>query len=88
MARQQTFADRLRAAREKAGVTPYRLAQLSGITKQAISRLESGQSQPTWDTVQALARALGVSCEAFTTPPPAPAAAPPVKPRGRPRKGK
>jgi transcriptional regulator with XRE-family HTH domain len=88
VARKETFADRLRAARERAGITPYRLAQVSGITKQAISRLEAGNTQPTWETVQALARALGVSCEAFVT---APAGQPePVqpKPRGRPRKAK
>jgi DNA-binding XRE family transcriptional regulator len=66
-----TFADRLRHARAEAGISQYRLAQLTGLSKQALSQLELGQSQPSWETVQALARALGVSCEAFLTDPPA-----------------
>jgi transcriptional regulator with XRE-family HTH domain len=65
--RQETFADRLTALREAAGVSQYRLAQLSGVTKQTVSRLEAGQVQPSWDTVQALARGLGVEVGAFVT---------------------
>jgi transcriptional regulator with XRE-family HTH domain len=86
--KQETFAERLQALREKAGVTQYRLAQLSGVSKQTLSRLELGTTQPSWDTVQALARGLGVEVGAFViesarqTPPV------PARPRGRPRKGK
>jgi transcriptional regulator with XRE-family HTH domain len=65
-----TFADRLRQVRTAAGISQYRLAKLSGLSKQAINLLESGQSRPSWETVQALARALGVSCESFLTDPP------------------
>src|SRR5262245_25443307 len=79
--KRETFADRLQALREAAGISQYRLAQLSGITKQGISRLEMGETRPAWDTVQALARALGVSVEEFVVegedlgkPPPAPPA--------------
>lgn len=63
--KRETFADRLRALREVAGISQYRLAKLSGLSKQAVSYLESGQYQPSWETVQALAKALGVTCEAF-----------------------
>ena len=82
----KTFADRLRGLRDQAGLSQYGLAKLSGLSKQALSRLELGDNEPTWETVQLLASALGVDCTAFADPgvkPPAPAEA---KPRGRPRK--
>jgi transcriptional regulator with XRE-family HTH domain len=83
-----TFADRLTAMREAAGISQYRLAQLSGLTKQAISRLERGEGQPSWETVQALARGLGVTCEAFLTEPEEPPPPPPEprKPGRKPKK--
>ena len=85
--KQETFADRLSAIREAVGISQYRLAQLSGVTKQTISRLELGETQPSWDTVQLLARALGAEVTAFVTlPAELPATEKP--PRGRPKKGK
>ena len=51
----------------RAGVSQYRLAQLSGVTKQTVSKLELDETSPSWETVQLLAKALGVSCEAFVT---------------------
>ena len=78
------FADRLRDLRESAGLSQYAVAKLSGLSKQSVSRLELGDNEPTWETVQLLAAALGVDCRAFADPavkPPAPAEA---KPRGRP----
>ncbi len=66
MAKQrETFADRLTAIRVAAGFSQYRLAQLSGLSKQSVSVLEQGTSKPSWETVQSLAKALGVTCEAF-----------------------
>jgi transcriptional regulator with XRE-family HTH domain len=62
--RKETFADRLRALRLQAGITQYRLAKLSGLTNQGVSRLEKG-GQPSWATVQKLAGALGVEVTAF-----------------------
>ncbi|MCI0462122.1 MAG: helix-turn-helix transcriptional regulator [Gemmataceae bacterium] len=94
------FAGRLLALREAAGLSKYRLAELTGLTRQALGLLESGQTVPTWDTVQKLARALGVSCEAFEDPgmelpeakPPGKAGRPPKKPadqaEGKKGKGK
>ncbi len=83
--KQQTFAERLRAVREAADISQYRLSQLTGLSKQTISSLELGQYKPSWDTVQLIAAALGVSCEEFTVPQQLPPPAPPK--RGRPRKG-
>jgi transcriptional regulator with XRE-family HTH domain len=96
-----TFAERLQSLREAKGLSQYALAKRSGLSKQALSRLELGDREPSWGTVQVLAAALGVSCEAFATPvqlptyeprgpgrPPKPETrlASPKKPRGRPRK--
>jgi transcriptional regulator with XRE-family HTH domain len=60
----ETFADRLRALRGAAGVSQYRLAKDTGLSAQTMSRLEKG-AKPSWETVQLLAKALGVSVEAF-----------------------
>ncbi|SRR5579871_118991 len=82
------FADRLRGLRESAGLSQYALAKRAGLSKQAMSRLEMGEREPTWVTVQRIAAALGVSCEAFTDPDIARLArstGPPARP-GRPRK--
>lgn len=59
------LAARLCERREKTGISKYRLAILSGITKQTLTRLELGQGNPSWETVVKLARALGVGVEVF-----------------------
>jgi transcriptional regulator with XRE-family HTH domain len=53
------FAKRLRAAREAAGATSYRLAQLTGLSKQAVLNLEKAGADPKLSTVLKLAEALG-----------------------------
>jgi transcriptional regulator with XRE-family HTH domain len=62
------FAAQLARLREGAGLTQYALAKKSGLTKQAISRLEMGTRDPGWETVQRLALALGVDYGAFADP--------------------
>lgn len=59
------FAARLRDLRDAAKLTQHELAHRTGLHRQAIAKLETGVTRPTWDTVQALARALGVDCTAF-----------------------
>ena len=81
-----TFANRLRERREAAGLSQYALAKQSGLSKQALSQLEKGIREPTWQTVQLLAVALGVDCSAFVDPSLQPPDVEPAKPRGRPRK--
>lgn len=75
---------RLRELRELAGLTQPALASLAGLSKEGVAGIEQGRRVPGWDTVLALADALGVPLEAFRAPPAAGA-----KPagRGRPRKG-
>jgi transcriptional regulator with XRE-family HTH domain len=60
-----SFARRLRELREAAGLSQYELAKQSGVSKQALSKLERGERQPSWETVRKLARALNVSVAAF-----------------------
>ncbi len=63
--RAPTFAARLRAMREAADLTQSQLAQQSRVSRQALSKLERGEREPTWETVRQLAHALGVNVTAF-----------------------
>jgi transcriptional regulator with XRE-family HTH domain len=76
------FARRLKELREGAGLTQQQLGERAGLHKLSVAKLEQALREPTWATVQALADALGVSCEAFREKP-GPA---PEPQRGRPRK--
>jgi transcriptional regulator with XRE-family HTH domain len=80
------FAVRLASLRERAGMSQYRLAQLAGLTKQTISRLEMGESVPTWPTVQLIALALRLDYGALADPSLQLPEEKPAAPRGRPRK--
>jgi transcriptional regulator with XRE-family HTH domain len=78
-----SFGNRLRQLREKAGWTQKQLADASGISQGSIANLEQDRRAPTWETVQALAGALGVDCNAFNV-----TGATTAKPRGRGRPAK
>jgi len=60
-----SFPDRLRALRESAGLSVEALATAAGLTRQAVHNYEAGERRPTWQAVQQLATALGVSTDAF-----------------------
>jgi len=75
------FGIKLRELRTQAGMTQAVLAQKSGVLQSTISALEKGNYEASFRTVDALCRALGVSCEAFRTP-----ASSEPQGRGRPRK--
>jgi transcriptional regulator with XRE-family HTH domain len=62
------FAELLRRQREKAGLTQYALAKLSGLSRATLSALELGTREPSWETVQRLAAALKVDYEMFQYP--------------------
>ena len=59
---------RLRALREAAGLTQLELAALSGLSHEAISRLELGQPAPLVASIYKLARALAVEPARFVGP--------------------
>jgi transcriptional regulator with XRE-family HTH domain len=60
-----TFGQRLKDLRVKAGLTQDELAKRAGMHSRGVAKLEQGQREPAWATVQALAEALGVNCTAF-----------------------
>jgi transcriptional regulator with XRE-family HTH domain len=83
---EDTFGARLKQLRAQAGLTQQELADRAGLHKQSVSRLEQDEYSPTWPTVQALAKALGVNSLAFEgTVEPSPKTKQPAR-RGRPPK--
>ena len=80
------FAEQLRRIRERVGLSPSTLAQRAGLSKQGLSRLELGERQPFWDTVQRLALALRADFAEFADPAITLPPAVEPRPRGRPRK--
>lgn len=56
-----TFAQRLRAAMEQAGMNQAELAAQTGASKAAISQYLSGRNTPGIERIKALADALGVT---------------------------
>ena len=64
--RRATFGERLQLLREQAGLTRAELADRSGITRQAVTAVETGRRpHPTWDTVLKLAAALSATPNDF-----------------------
>jgi transcriptional regulator with XRE-family HTH domain len=66
MSRQQSFAlaRRLKQLRRAADLSVYELANLAGINRSTLQRIETGINiQPGTDTLNALARALQVDAE-------------------------
>jgi transcriptional regulator with XRE-family HTH domain len=51
----------LRSARQRAGLTMARLAELSGVSQPHLSQLENGKVSPSINTLYRLANALGIS---------------------------
>lgn len=60
-----TFAEKLRSLREAYPMTVEELATAAGLSRQSIYSLENGTHRPTWDNVQRIAEALGVTTDAF-----------------------
>jgi molybdate-binding protein/DNA-binding XRE family transcriptional regulator len=54
---------RLRLARQARGLSQQQLAGVAGVTRQAVSAVESGHSDPSLRVALALARALGMTVE-------------------------
>jgi DNA-binding XRE family transcriptional regulator len=60
------FAVRLKALREATGMTQAALAEAAGLHLSVVFKIEQGiRDDPSWATVRALAKALGVDCTAF-----------------------
>lgn len=72
-----TIGQNLQAARKSRGLSQEQLADLLGISRQAISKWERDDSAPDAEKILALSDALGVSCDALLRG--ADRAAPPAK---------
>jgi len=75
---------RLRLARQARGFSQQQLAGMAGVSRQAVSAVESGLSDPSLRVALALARALGLTFEELFGPgsPVSPVSARPVAPVG------
>ncbi len=62
----KALGSRIKAVRESRGLSIRDLAELAGINKSQIVRIESGQSDPHYTTLLRIARALEVSVGDFT----------------------
>ncbi len=60
------FGENLRYLRTKAGKSRYRLWQLTGLDQAFLARLESGEKNPSRNTVVMLGLALVHSCDRIT----------------------
>ena len=56
----QAFADNVRRAREKVGLTQEQLAWAAGLHQTEIARIEGGRRNPGLDTIFKVARGLDV----------------------------
>ena len=54
------FGTRLRTARVRSGISQEALADLAGMSRDGIGRLETGQRMPRLDTIVALSAALEI----------------------------
>lgn len=59
------FAEKMQQLREKAGLTQASLATAAGISLGAVRDYEQGKRAPSLRFAVKMARALGVTCEAF-----------------------
>ena len=57
------LADRLQALRKKAGYSQEQLADMLGLSRQAVSKWERGDSDPSTANLLALAKLFGISAE-------------------------
>ena len=76
---------RLRLARQARGFSQLQLAGMASVSRQAVSAVEAGHSDPSLRVALAVARALGTTVEQLFGPgePPPPVDAGPVAPRGQ-----
>jgi transcriptional regulator with XRE-family HTH domain len=90
-----TFGEKLRELRDLAGLSEAKLAELSGVSFGAVHNYSLGFRRPTFAAAVKLARALGVTCEAFAdcddvagelATEDTPAEPPAERPNGRPRR--
>lgn len=60
-----TFAERLRQLRDEAGLSEAKLAEASGVSYGTLHEYVLGRRHPSFGNVVKIAKALGVTCDAF-----------------------
>ena len=60
LVRRRVIGDRIRAARLHANLTQEKLAELAGMDRQTINRVEQGHQSPILDNLIRIADAIGV----------------------------
>ncbi len=71
-----TFSEKLFAKLAEVEISQSELARRSGVPQSTVSAYMLGTNKPSWAHVQALAKALGITCNELTDDdPPAPARA-------------
>ena len=68
------LSDRIQSLRKEKGLSQEELAAQLGVSRQAVGKWESGQSQPELDKLAALSEVFGVSCDYLLKGEDAPAA--------------
>jgi transcriptional regulator with XRE-family HTH domain len=63
-----TPGDLLRQARSRAGISQRTLARRARTAQSAVARIESGETSPSWDTLQRLLKAAGFELRAGLQP--------------------
>jgi transcriptional regulator with XRE-family HTH domain len=64
------LSTRLQQLRQQAGLTQQELASKAGVTLSVLARIEAGRIKaPRWDTICALADALGCKLDDLRDPP-------------------
>jgi DNA-binding XRE family transcriptional regulator len=58
--RQRAFGDRVRARRDELGLTQEALAHRAGLNRTYVATLESGERNPSLDTIVRVANGLGI----------------------------
>lgn len=58
-----TLREKLNVLRDKAGISQMSLAHQLDVSRQAVSRWESGDTTPSMDKLKALAKIYGVSLD-------------------------
>jgi len=84
----ETFGQRLKRLRETAGLTQVQLAERASVPLTTLRNWEYDRREPLVGAAFRLARALGVSCEAFQVEDKPAEKAPAAKKTTKKRKGK
>ena len=64
-----TIGERIRACRQRAGLSQERVAELVGVSRQAVTKWETNRSAPSTENLFRLAEIFGIGVDLLLTPP-------------------